>query len=141
MKAKSKKALIQHRHNKSSSSSIHQDYKKYKRNEGFTDRKIQIKRPNYEDNDELNNTVTMKPAQTIDSKISKSDINHSFHDYQSKISKFLIFIENPGSMRVTKHITLTHESEQEPKDASKLPTPVKHNKPVMTRINPKQAQM
>ncbi len=33
-----------------------------------------------------------------------------------------------------------HENENEPKDASKLPSPVKHNKPMMTRINPKQAQ-
>ncbi|CAI2383561.1 unnamed protein product [Moneuplotes crassus] len=77
-------------------------------------------------------TILMKPVKTI---------NESFEKRSTLTRSFSNFSRNPkNTFKLNRDAAQHNENESEPNDASNLPSPVKHNKPLMTRINPKLAQ-
>ena len=83
----------------------------------------------------------MKPAKTIDTNVDYSNTNKSFTHLRSTFRRINIIEKSAANVfKLRKKPEIHNENDHEPKDASQIPLPVQHNKPIMTRINPKQAQ-
>ena len=129
-----------HRHTKSKPSGVYQNQQPEKSNYQYNYNTGTYQRsPFRSDTASADKQVSERSQKTIQIKPTASiDTHNSMFDPHYKS-----FADQPSAPLTTdqdKDWESETETDYEPNDYKKLPTPLKHTEPVMTRINPKQAQ-